>query len=246
MSRSIIAGLIALGLVGCSAGDAKEAPAGDAAQPVASTPAASSPSAPVASSRSTRTRSSGEDRPQRTGSSNHAVAQGTSISATIDNALSSRTSKPGESFRATVSRDVTDDRGNVAIPAGSAVTLTIVQLEPGSDQVRPEGRLVLDVSSVQVNGTNHAVTAELSPVSHSMKGRGVTTDEAARVGAGAAIGALAGQLIGKNTKGTEIGGAVGAVAGGAVAVKYAYRDIIIAAGTPITFTLTQALIFSAR
>jgi uncharacterized protein YcfJ len=79
-----------------------------------------------------------------------------------------------------------------------------------------------------------------------MKGRGITTDEAARVGAGTVIGALAGQLIGKNTKGTEIGGAVGAVAGGAVAVRYAYRDVVVSAGTPIVFTLTQSLNISAR
>jgi uncharacterized membrane protein len=74
-----------------------------------------------------------------------------------------------------------------------------------------------------------------------MKGRGVTKGEGEDVAVGAAAGALVGQLIGKNTRSTVIGGAVGAVGGGAVAVKGAQRDIIVAAGTHITFQLPQAI-----
>jgi hypothetical protein len=132
------------------------------------------------------------------------------------------------------------------IPAGSTVKLTIDKLEPGSDQVRPEGRLELIVSSVTVNGREYPLTANLEPVPHTMQGRGITKDEAARVGAGTAIGAIAGQIIGKNTRGTVIGGAVGAVAGGAVAARYAYRDVIVSAGAPIVFTLTQSLSIPAK
>jgi hypothetical protein len=132
------------------------------------------------------------------------------------------------------------------IPAGSTVTLEIVQLEPGSDQIRPEGRLSLAVRSVTVNETTYPVTAALEPVAHHLEGRGITKDEAGRIGAGTAIGALAGQVIGKNSRSTVMGGAVGAVAGTAVAVRYAYRDVVVSAGTPIGFTLTQALNVSAR
>lgn len=221
MTRTLIAGMLALGIVACTGAAAKDVPAGGV-----QSGASAGRSAATSAVRS--------------------VASGTRVAATIDNALSSRTNKPGETFRATVSRDVTDDRGRVAIPSGSPVTLTIVQLEPGSDQVRPAGRLTLDVNSITVDGQAHAVTADLQPVAHHMQGRGITTDEAARVGAGAAIGAIAGQIIGKNTRGTVIGGAVGTVAGGAVAARYAYHDIIIAAGTPIAFTLTHALNVSPR
>jgi hypothetical protein len=48
-------------------------------------------------------------------------------------------------------------------------------------------------------------------------------------------------VIGKSTKGTVIGGAAGAIAGTAVAVHYAYRDVVVAANTPITFTLSRVL-----
>ena len=174
------------------------------------------------------------------------LGSGTRVGASMQTGLSSRVNKSGELVRANVSSDIRDARGNVVIPAGSTINMTIDKLEPGSDQIRPEGRLMLNVNSVTVNGREYPVSASLDPVPHTMKGRGITTDEAARVAAGTAIGAIAGQVIGKNQKGTVIGGAVGAVAGGAVAAKYAYRDVIVAAGAPITITLNSSLSVAAR
>ena len=171
---------------------------------------------------------------------------GARVGATLDVGLSSRVNKSGESFQATVIRDVADSRGNVVIPGGSTVTLAIGKIEPGSDQTRPEGRLELSVISVRVNGTSYPLYATLDPVTHKMVGRGITKDEAARIAAGTAVGAGVGQMIGKNTKSTVIGGAVGAVAGTAVAVHYAYRDVVVEKGTAITFTLTQAMAVAAR
>ena len=78
-----------------------------------------------------------------------------------------------------------------------------------------------------MHGDAHPITADLEPVTHHLQGRGVTKDEAERIGAGTAIGAVAGQVIGKSTKSTVIGGAVGAIVGTAVAVHYAYRDVVV-------------------
>jgi hypothetical protein len=115
-------------------------------------------------------------------STGHSLASGTRISATIQESLSSRTNKPGETLRAIVSGDIADTRGGIVIPAGSVATLTIEQLEPGSRQARPQGRLALSVSSVTVNGRAYAVTAKLQPVPHHLEGRTETTDDARRVG----------------------------------------------------------------
>lgn len=179
-------------------------------------------------------------------SSGRSLASGTRIEATIENALSSRVNKSGETVRATVSSAVADDQGRVVIPAGSVVTLVIDKLEPGSDQTRPEGRLMLDVRSVTVNGETFAVNGTLGPIPHEMQGRGITKDEAGRIAAGTVIGAVAGQAIGKNTKSTVIGGAVGTVAGGAVAVRYAYRDVVVAAGAPVVITLGDRFTTSTK
>ena len=227
MSKTLLMATLVLGLAACTGGSAKDL----ANDGTTGTTAGS--------------KNSG-DRTTRTTLVGRTLASGTRVDATTQQALSSRTNKPGESLRAIVSADVKDARGAVVIPAGSDVALTIEQLEPGSDQVRPEGRLSLAVRSVSVNGRDYPLSASLAPVSHRMVGRGVTTDEAERIGAGTAVGAAIGQVIGKNTRSTVIGGAVGAVAGGAVAVRYAYRDVVVSAGTPISFTLTQSLNVSAR
>jgi hypothetical protein len=53
-------------------------------------------------------------------------------------------------------------------------------------------------------------------------------------------------VIGKSTKATVIGGAAGAVVGTAVAAHYAYRDVVVASGTPITLTLSRALTIASK
>lgn len=221
MSKSIIAGMFALGLAACSGSDAKEVPAGTG-------------------------NGAGTGTGARPAATTRTLTSGTQIAISIQDALSSRTNKSGETVRATVTGNVSDSRGNVVIPSGSTVTMTIDKLEPASQQVGPEGRLMIDVKSVTINGETRAISATLGAVPHQLVGRGITTDEAARIAAGTAIGAAAGQIIGKNTKSTVIGGAAGAVAGGAVAAKYAFRDIVISAGTPTTITLTQGFSLSAR
>lgn len=199
-------------------------------------PAATAPVAPTGAA--PRTPALAAPRPSAPALTARSLDVGVAISASIQDELSSRTNKPDEIVRAVTSANVNDWNGKLVIPAGSPIALRIVKLEPGSDQVRPEGRLELAVVSVVVNGTTYPLTATLGPIPHTMKGRGITTDEAARVAAGTAVGAAIGQIIGKNTKGTVIGGAVGAVAGGAAAARYAYRDIIVAPGTAVTITLT--------
>ncbi len=230
MTRSIYTGLLALSLTACGAAAAKETVSDSAAS---ETPAA-------------REHAGDKGDAVMHLTSSRSLAGGARVEATIEKAFSSRTNKAGETVHATVSGDVKDARGGVVIPSGSPVTLTIETLDPGNDQIRPEGRLALTVTSVNVNGLDYPIVADLTPVTHQLVGRGITKDEAERIGAGTAIGAVAGRLIGKSTKGTVIGGAAGAIAGTAVAVHYAYRDVVVSAGTPITFTLSRALTVAAK
>lgn len=104
------------------------------------------------------------------------LASGTRVDATIQDALSSHANKPGETLHATVSHDVTDARGDVVMPAGSSLSLTIDQLEPAADHLRPEGRLSLAVSSATVNGRDYPLTADLAPVAHHLEDRGTGKD----------------------------------------------------------------------
>jgi len=219
MSRSMVMGLLAFGAIACNSSAAKEPPKDSA---------------------------SAERMPGGEASDTRTLAGGTRVEAMLQDSLTSRINRAGETVRATVTSDVKNGRDVVVIPAGSSVLLTVAQLDPGNDHIRPDGRLTLVVNSVTVSGEVHVLTAELEPVTHHLQGRGITKDEAERIGAGTILGAVAGQVIGKSTKGAVIGGAAGAIAGTAVAVHYAYRDVIVTAGTPIVFTLSKGLSIAAQ
>ena len=107
-----------------------------------------------------------------------ALASGARVGATLQDPLTSLTNKKGDTLHAIVSGNVTGPRGGVVIPAGSSATLTVAELEPGNDQTRPEGRLMLVVSSVTVNGETYPVAADLDPVPHHLAVRTTPTDEA--------------------------------------------------------------------
>lgn len=138
-----------------------------------------------------------------------ALAGGTRVRATIQDAVSSQSNEKGQTLRAIVSDNVNGAHGGVVIPAGSIAKLTIAQLEPGNDQKNPGGQLALTVSSVTVNGEEYPVSAELEPVPFHLEVRTTSTNEAK---------------------------------GGSAA----RRDVIVSAGTPIVFALTNSLKVSAR
>jgi hypothetical protein len=215
MSKTLLAGMLVLGIVACSPASAKnEAPG--TARAVSNRPA------------------------QRT------LASGTSITATIQDSLSSRHNQAGETLRATVSADVRNASGQVAIPAGSAVGLRVAQLEAATNKSQADGKIALEVTSVTVHGQTYQVSSKVNSVPHQLVGRGVTAGEVEKAGGGAVIGAVAGRVIGGNTKGAVIGGAVGAAAGTAAAVHWASRDVVVTPGTSIVFSLPQALTVTAR
>lgn len=175
------------------------------------------------------------------GSSNRTLASGATIDVTTARTITSRSSGAGETLATTVDTDVLTSGGRVAIPAGSALELTITEITPARNKSQEDGTLVLQVTGVTVRGKGYPINAEVTSVAHTLKGRGVTTGEVEKVAVGAAIGAVAGQIIGKNTKGTVIGAAVGAAGGTVVAIQTASRDVVVSAGTPVLVTLTGPL-----
>jgi uncharacterized membrane protein len=64
----------------------------------------------------------------------------------------------------------------------------------------------------------------------------------AKVGAGTAIGAVAGRVIGGNTKGAVIGGIIGGAVGAQRAVETKDRDVVLPKGTAVSFTLNEKMV----
>ena len=180
-------------------------------------------------------------------SSSHTIASGTTVEATIRDEITSLHNTVGQELTATVSQNVMDGKGRVVIPAGSPVALHISAISPAkAGETSSEGNLELTVTSVTVNGSSHNENVVVRSIPHTMKGRGITKGVAEDLAVGTAIGAIAGQVIGKNPKSTAIGAAAGAVVGGAVAVAGAQRDIVVAPGTRIAFSLPNAITVAVK
>jgi hypothetical protein len=154
--------------------------------------------------------------------------------------ITSRTAKAGDPFTARVVEDVRNAAGKVVIPAGSQVNGTISEVKPAPNPNTP-GTLTLAVSSVTIRGTNYLLEASIDSLETVHKGRGVTTGDAAKVGAGAVAGAIVGRVIGGNKRGTIIGGIVGGAVGAGVAQTSKDSDIVLPAGAHIIVTVTKAL-----
>jgi hypothetical protein len=215
VSRSLIAGLFAFGVLACGRAESKDV--------------ADQGGAAVASATATM------------------LPSGSIVAATIQDAISSRTDTVGQSINATASHDVMNADGDVVIPGGSAIVLTVTKLGPAKNSGQADGAIALEGRSVTVRGTTYDFTgATVGAVPHTLKGRGVTESAVGNVAVGTAIGAIVGQAIDKNKSTTTRGGAVGAAAGGVRAATVADRDVVVAPGAPITITLTHSLKISAK
>ncbi len=174
------------------------------------------------------------------------LGSGSSMDATTQRTISSRHDKAGETFTALVSSDVKDVRGRVVIPAGSILNLTITELQPADDKGTRDGRITVAVSSVTVGGQTYPVSAGITSMAHTLKGRGVGATEVQKTAAGAVLGGIAGRVIGGNAKGTIIGAVVGGAAGAVIADQTANRDVVVTVGTPIVVTLDGPLTVTVR
>lgn len=168
------------------------------------------------------------------------LAAGTRIDAALTETISSRQGRAGDAFTAHVVQDVPGKGGAAAIPAGSTVRGTIVEVSPAPN-TRSTGTLTLAVTTITVNGRAYDLNASIDSLDTVSKGRGVEGVDAARVGAGAAAGAILGQVIGGNTKGAVIGGVAGGAAGAAVSVIMKDVDIVLPAGSHLILTLREPL-----
>ncbi len=169
---------------------------------------------------------------------------GTQMDIAATDTISSRTAKVGDPFTAHVVEDVRNAAGKVVIPAGSVVNGTITDVKPAPNPRTP-GTLTLSVTSITVRGTSYPLDASVDSLETIHKGRGVTSGDAAKVGAGAVAGAVLGRVLGGNKKGTIIGGIVGGAAGAAVAHETKDSDIILPAGAHIIIRLTKELAVAA-
>jgi hypothetical protein len=160
------------------------------------------------------------------------VPADTVIAVVLDQTISSKTSKSGDKFTATVESPI-EIEGKVAIPKGARVD-GVVKDAKAAGRFKGGAALALELTSVTVNGKDHEI--QTSSAMMSSKGKGKRT--ATMVGGGAAGGAAIGAVAGGG-KGAAIGALIGAAAGTGGAGFTGNRDITLAAEAPLDFKLLQ-------
>jgi hypothetical protein len=167
------------------------------------------------------------------------VPADTVLHVVLDQTISSKTTKAGEKFSATVESPV-EIEGKVAIPKGARAQ-GVIKDAKAAGRFKGGAILELALTSVTVNGKDYEI--ETSAPTMSSKGKGKRT--ATMVGGGAAGGAAIGAVAGGG-KGAAIGALIGAAAGTGGAGLTGNRDITLAAETALDFKLTQPVDIKQR
>jgi BON domain len=162
------------------------------------------------------------------------VPSGTTLTITVGQALSSKTSQTGQTFIGTVAQPVSVG-GRTAIPAGSTVSGTVVTAK-SKGKIKGQGELDLALTSVTVRGQNYNI--QTGVLDNTVKGKGKRT--AVATGGGAAGGALIGGIAGGG-KGAGIGALVGAGAGLLGGSLTGNQQIEIPAESALSFRMTAPL-----
>jgi hypothetical protein len=162
------------------------------------------------------------------------LAPGSKLTLRFEDALSSETSRAGDSVTARVEA-ATDEDGRVALPGGTVLRGRVVEARQ-SGRVKGRALLSVDFDRIVVRGRTHQLDASAITVeAPADRGR-----DAKIVGGSAAAGAIIGAIKdGKEgfAKGALIGGAGGT---GAVLLTRG-RDIQIPAGSRFTVTVKDAV-----
>lgn len=158
------------------------------------------------------------------------IEAGTPLVFLAETKVCAKTAQVGDPVQASVASNTTGADGAL-IAAGSLATFTIATVGEAGEP------FTLRLRSIEVDGRSVRVSGDVT--SMAMVGTKGDPNAGKKMIAGAAVGALAGRLLGKDTKSTVAGAVVGG-AGGAVAARGGDSRCVPSGGR-IAVTLSDAI-----
>jgi len=166
------------------------------------------------------------------------LTPGTTVLLRSRTSITSRHNHAGDPIEATAGAAVVAADGDTVIPEGAMFYGRVGALAPAPHPDQ-QGVLRVTFSDVEIREARYPIRGEVVSLATEMRGRGVTAGTAAKVGAGALIGGVAGHLLGRSGTGTVIGAVAGGAGGAVVANATRTMDIVLPAGAEIRLKLTQ-------
>ena len=167
------------------------------------------------------------------------IAAGSTVNLSSSTRVCTNTHRVGDRFTATVRNSVTGSNGAV-IPAGATATVEVTSLRRSENANSP---IVVGVAirSVSFGGRTYAVSGTTSTAQVDRVRSSTTRDDVKKVATGAAIGAIAGQILGRDTRATVTGAAAGAAVGAGAAVATGNYEGCIPTGGNIVVSLDNSV-----
>lgn len=162
------------------------------------------------------------------------AATGTVITIALDQPISSATAEVGQEVAAHVVGDVTVGQETM-IRSGAPVKGKVTQVER-SGRVKGRATLALAFNSVETTAGWRDIEAHM--VEGTFKAAGTKKRDAAKIGIGAAAGAVLGEIIGDKP---GLGAVIGGAAGTAVVLSTKGKEVEVEAGTEVGLELDQPL-----
>lgn len=164
------------------------------------------------------------------------IQAGTNLAVRVDQHISVKSSRAGDTFTGEVVDPVVDPNGVAVVPKGTRVS-GVIDASHARGRVKGASVLELRLTTMTLGGNEYRLrTADLT---QTKKGKGKRS--AAMIGGGAGLGMLIGGLAGGG-KGMLIGGLAGGGAGTAGAAMTGNKDLEIPAESIVHFKLSQDLV----
>jgi hypothetical protein len=163
------------------------------------------------------------------------VPAGTQLDIQLSRALSSKTNKAGDTFRAQIQQALYDG-DQLVIPAGAEIVGEVTQAEPLRKKFGGKAVLSLRFTDLVLP------SGETVPIHASLRQEGENKgkSDAAAIGGATAGGAILGHILGGGGgKGTLIGAILGAAAGAVIAARHPGEEVVIPEGTVLGIVFDQ-------
>jgi hypothetical protein len=160
------------------------------------------------------------------------LPEGMTFPLVLETAISSVTSRSGDSIVARLAEDVRIGE-KVVVPAGSEVRGRVTEAVP-SGRVKTRARLGFEFDTLVLEGKEYPIGTR--PVG--ITARSTHKKDAATIGIGAGAGALIG-AIANGGKGAGIGALIGGAAGTGVVLADTGKEVVMGSGTRVTVRLIR-------